>query len=160
MVPSPFAHGDGTIVVPSPWKGRDDGSRASVGSWEEPGVGKAPTTRIVAPRLGPALPWGMPPPPSFVRGYVVRGVILWMALHLGAGFVSSLAGSGFVLFLRLLASAFLVGAVFVACLIDDRVRRDDLYLANLGVPPTAAAGVSAGTALILEMGMLWAGRGL
>ena len=96
----------------------------------------------------------MLPPPSFVRGYLLRGAVLWVAIHLGAGFaVTASGGRGLALSLGSPAVAFLLGAVFLASHLEDRSRRDDVFLANLGVAPAGAALVSTAAAFVLEVGL-------
>lgn len=96
----------------------------------------------------------MLPPRSFVPGYLLRGLILWMGIRFGASFALS-AGADrssalSPIFLHPVVVPFVVGAVFLAARVDDRVRRDELFLADLGVRPGTAAAVSASVGLAAE----------
>lgn len=103
----------------------------------------------------------MLPPPSFLAGYVLRGLILWVGIRFGAASALMLAGEVHdpvgLIFLRATVVPFVVGAVFLAARIDDRARRDELFLADIGVRPGTAAGVTAAVALVGEVALQVAG---
>jgi hypothetical protein len=103
----------------------------------------------------------MLPPRSFVPGYLLRGLILWIGIRLGTGFAVALGADRStyvsVIFVHVVVVPFVVGAVFLAARVDDRVRRDELLLADLGVRPGTAAAVSASVALVAEVTLQWLG---
>ena len=101
----------------------------------------------------------MLPPTTFLVGYLVRGVVLWVGIHLAAGGVIVLADlGGPALLLHLSTIPYLVGAVCLASALEDRVRRDTVLLANLGISPFAGAATSGAVALIAEAALQLAGR--
>lgn len=99
----------------------------------------------------------MLPPRSFVPGYLLRGLVLWIGIRFGASFAMSAgadrSGALSPIFLHVVVVPFVVGAVFLAARVDDRARRDELLLADLGVRPGAAAAVSASIALAGEVAL-------
>ena len=80
---------------------------------------------------------------AFRNAYLTRGFIVWVALRLAMA-------SGKLLDPNLLVETVLLAVVALAVLLDARRRREDLFLANLGIPPIAIALCSLPAALIAE----------
>lgn len=75
---------------------------------------------------------------------LLRGLGVWMFARLSAAFLQIPDPS-------LLQELLILGAVAAAVLLDARRRSEDLFLGNLGIPPTAIVAWSLPLALIAEL---------
>ncbi len=86
------------------------------------------------------------PPRVFRNGYLIRGAVLWVGLHL----VMASPPIGIGLF-NAPSIVFMTAAVFAVAAVDTATRGDRVFLADLGVNPLWAPGLTALVALGLEI---------
>ena len=93
-------------------------------------------------------------PTAVVRlGFLLRGLAVWVAVHLGIAFAVGAGGGSMVSTLTLspIGVAALLTTVYAAVAIDQRVRREDLLLGNAGIAPWVGPAHAAGAAAVLEV---------
>lgn len=83
--------------------------------------------------------------PALRLAYLARGGFLWIAVHLGMAFLGVLRFGA-----AELVCLFAVVAVGVAA--DQRIRREDVFLANAGIAPWTGSALAVGAAAVLEAG--------
>ncbi len=81
--------------------------------------------------------------PAFRNALLVRGLLLWVAIRLGAAFLGIVRPNVPQLLLVL-------GAVGAAVLLDARRREEDLFLGNLGIPAGAIVATALPLPLLIE----------
>lgn len=87
----------------------------------------------------------MIPPPAFLRGLLVRSALIWLGIR------------GFLFFTRRFgpasvpASAAIVVVAVTFTILDERRRRQTVFLANLGISELALAVVAAVPPTVLEL---------
>lgn len=85
--------------------------------------------------------------------FVLRGVALWFAIHLGMAFLGQIV-------LSPAQVVFALAVVYAGVVVDQRVRREDLLLGNAGVAPWVGPGHALGAAGVLEAAFQGMVRGL
>ncbi|MEK9509671.1 hypothetical protein WI460_15845 [Gemmatimonadota bacterium Y43] len=85
--------------------------------------------------------WAQTP---FRNAFLVRGLLLWIALRLAAGWAE--IGNP-----NPLIEVWFVAIVAVAVTLDARRRNEDLFLANLGVPGWTISVLGGLAALVAEL---------
>lgn len=100
------------------------------------------------------------PVPLFTRAHLVRTLLIWFGIRLMTAI--ALAASREQpppdpVFLPPLLVVYLVGVVLVLAVVDMVMRREQLFLANLGVSRTRAALTSVTVIVALEAVLLVVG---
>lgn len=100
------------------------------------------------------------PVPLFTRAHLLRTLLVWFGVRVMTAL--ALLASREVpppdpIFLPPLLAAYLVGVVAVLAVVDMVMRREQLFLANLGVSRTRAALTSVPVVVALEAAVLVAG---
>lgn len=82
--------------------------------------------------------------PPFRNAYLLRGLVVWMAVRLALAFgdVPEVAGP---------VGVVLAGVVGVAVWLDARRRSEDLFLGNLGIPGWSIGVMATPLVLLAEM---------
>lgn len=79
--------------------------------------------------------------------FLLRGAGVWVAIHIGAAFTRAYAGPAG---LGALQVGFVLVVVYLAVLVDQRVRREHLLLGNAGIPPWVGPAHAVAAAATLE----------